>query len=140
MDYARHRVTLNGLPFNLKPEDFEMPTICPVLGIPLVLGQGKLHDNSPTLDRIIPELGYVKGNVKVISYKANRIKNNGTLADLEAVIRYMKQDNTEERLSEKWTESVTTNTLEGSTPNIESELYSDVESETEMISPALKSA
>lgn len=117
-----------------------MPTICPVLGIPLVLGQGKLHDNSPTLDRIIPELGYVKGNVKVISYKANRIKNNGTLADLEAVIRYMKQDNTEERLSEKWTESVTTNTLEGSTPNIESELYSDVESETEMISPALKSA
>ena len=34
--------------------------------------------NSPSLDRLIPEKGYTKSNVQFISFKANRIKNNGS--------------------------------------------------------------
>ena len=48
--------------------DLVFPERCPVLNIPL-LSTGKRTDNSPSLDRIIPSLGYVPGNVKVISWK-----------------------------------------------------------------------
>jgi len=40
------------------------------------------HANSPTLDRIQNDQGYIPGNVIVVCSKANRIKNNGCLVDL----------------------------------------------------------
>lgn len=114
VDWARTRSKLNKLPFDLCADDFDLPELCPVLGIKLVKGSGKLHDASPTLDRIVPEKGYVKGNVVVISYKANRIRNNGSLEDLEAVVRYIRsKDNTEGR--PHIGEPVTTNTSERTT-------------------------
>ena len=45
-------------------------------------------DNSPTIDRIVPELGYVKGNVVVVSAKANRIKNDATITEILSVYNY----------------------------------------------------
>lgn len=68
------------LDFNLTLEDFEIPTFCPYLNIELTWG--KNMNNSVSLDRINPDLGYVKGNVMVISQKANRIKNNATKKEL----------------------------------------------------------
>lgn len=59
--------------------------MCPVLGIPIFSGRGKQIDNSPNLDRIVPEKGYVPGNVRVISAKANRIKSNATAEELKLV-------------------------------------------------------
>lgn len=53
-------------------------------------------EDSYSIDRLIPELGYVKGNVVVISYKANTIKNNATVDDLEKVLAWLK-----EKLNEK---------------------------------------
>ncbi len=55
-----------------------MPEVCPVLGIPLFVRDGKVGPNSPSLDKIVPELGYVTGNVKVISNLANNIKQDVT--------------------------------------------------------------
>jgi len=53
-----------------------VPEFCPVLGIKIVPGrQGKgkaTEDNSPSLDKFIPEKGYVPGNIAVISWRANR--------------------------------------------------------------------
>jgi len=46
----------------------------------------------PTLDRINNDLGYIKGNVEVISAKANRLKNNGTIEDFELILQYMKKN------------------------------------------------
>jgi hypothetical protein len=43
------------------------------------------------LDRIIPELGYVPGNVKIISMRANRIKTNATIEDIKNVLLYLKE-------------------------------------------------
>ena len=44
-----------------------------------------------SLDCIIPELGYVPGNVAVISRRANTIKNDATIEELELVLAYMKR-------------------------------------------------
>lgn len=70
------------MPFNLEPKDIVIPTECPVLGIPLKRGEGAITDHSPTLDRITPEKGYVRGNVLVISNKANRMKSTATSQEL----------------------------------------------------------
>ena len=87
---AKHRAKRDGLPFDITPKDIVIPEACPVLGIPFShnTSRGAL-DNSPTLDKIIPEMGYVRGNIAVMSAKANRIKNDASLADLAAVTRWM---------------------------------------------------
>jgi len=59
---------------------------CPLLEIPLKKGIKKPIPNSPTIDRIIPELGYVKNNVIIISHKANTMKNNLTLNEMTLLL------------------------------------------------------
>jgi hypothetical protein len=66
------------MPFNITQEDVRIPAVCPALGIPLVVHRGVHGPDSPSVDRLIPKLGYVKGNVAVISYLANHIKLNAT--------------------------------------------------------------
>lgn len=88
---AKNRAKNNNLNFNLTLDDIIIPKICPVLGIEIKISNGNFSDNSPTLDRIIMERGYVKGNVMVISWRANRLKNNGTIKDFEQIIDYMKK-------------------------------------------------
>ncbi len=76
---SKQRATKEGLPFNLEPKDCIPPEACPVLGIAFDFSEkGDRNDESPSLDKFIPELGYVKGNIAVISWKANRMKSNGT--------------------------------------------------------------
>ena len=80
---AKARAKKKNVPFDLLPEDIRIPENCPVFGIPLLRGEGIAEDQSPSLDRMVPEKGYVKGNIWVISHRANRIKNNATLAELK---------------------------------------------------------
>lgn len=63
---AKLRAKKFGLPFNIELCDIVIPTHCPVLGLLLKPSSGHHSPSSPTLDRIIPQLGYVKGNVAVI--------------------------------------------------------------------------
>jgi hypothetical protein len=88
---AKQRATKAGLPFDLVEEDIIIPKTCPVLGIPLVFNNSTTSDNSPSLDRIFPELGYISGNVRLISFKANRIKTNATVNEMEKVLKYMQR-------------------------------------------------
>lgn len=88
---ARKRASERGLPFNLTIEDVVVPIVCPVIGIPLVVGDERCGPASPTLDRVIPALGYVRGNVVVISHRANTIKSDATLSELLAVARYVRE-------------------------------------------------
>lgn len=77
---ARARAKKKGLEFNLTKEDIKIPDKCPVFGVALIVGS-KISSNReawPSLDRINPLYGYVKGNVQVISYKANVMKQNAT--------------------------------------------------------------
>ena len=76
---ARNRAKKYNLPFDITHEDVVIPEFCPYLGIKLVPFS---EWSSPSLDKIIPELGYVKGNIQVISTKANTMKNNATQDEL----------------------------------------------------------
>ena len=87
---AKARATKAGVPFNIKPADLTIPHTCPVLGIPIIVGSDKGTDNSPSLDRVVPSLGYVRGNVLVISNRANRIKNNATVTELRRVAEFFE--------------------------------------------------
>ena len=87
---AKQRAKEKGVPFNLSVTDIEIPEVCPLLGVPLKSrkGQGK-HGHgpdSPSLDRLKPELGYVPLNVWVISAKANVMKSNASLEELQALV------------------------------------------------------
>jgi hypothetical protein len=84
---ARQRAKQAGVPFTLTVDDIIIPKLCPALGITLSRGEGRATDASPSLDRIVPSLGYVPGNVIVLSKRANTIKSNGTGAEILAVAR-----------------------------------------------------
>lgn len=88
--YARRRAKNHNIIFNIKISDVVVPEFCPVLGIKLKPTKNHLSDTSPTLDRIDPRLGYVKGNICVISNRANRIKSDGTIEEHEKIIQYIK--------------------------------------------------
>ena len=86
---ARKRASRRGLMCDLKIEDLFVPSNCPVLGIPLVVGTKTHHHGSPTLDRFDNAKGYTKDNTRVISYRANWLKGDATGQELMAVARYV---------------------------------------------------
>jgi hypothetical protein len=62
LEQARYRAKKRGVPFNLTVDDIAtVPEVCPVLNIPLQFSCSTPSDNSPSLDCIVPELGYVRG-------------------------------------------------------------------------------
>lgn len=87
---ARTRAKKQGIPFDITKEDIFIPTHCPVLGIELKPGKIMTRDNSPSIDRLIPSLGYVRGNVEVISWRANSLKRDGTLEELELLVQWLR--------------------------------------------------
>ena len=89
---VKHRAKRQGIPFDITPEDIKIVDKCPVLGIDIVKHHNKkgYHPNSLSLDRIYPEKGYVKGNVRVISARANLLKNDATIQELELVLKDLK--------------------------------------------------
>lgn len=88
---ARVRAKRQGVPCTIQVGDIHVPGTCPVLGIPLFpSGNGAPGPNSPSLDKIRPDDGYVVGNIRVISHRANLLKNSATVAELEAVLRDMR--------------------------------------------------
>jgi len=88
---ARNRAQRFKLDFDLSPEDIIIPDVCPVLGINILPKQGKRTNNTHSLDRIDNSRGYVKGNVAVISWRANRLKADASLAELEKLTEYVRK-------------------------------------------------
>lgn len=92
----RHRAKVDGIEFNIDWTDILRPEFCPVLGIPLIagIGEGKAMDiaNSPSVDRIDNSKGYVKGNVCVISVRANLLKKDATLDEIRSILHYMENN------------------------------------------------
>lgn len=82
-----------NIEFDLTVDDLTFPSHCPVLGIELNYFNNIICDDSPSLDRINPNIGYIKGNVEIISMKANRIKSNGSLDEILQVATYLKTKN-----------------------------------------------
>ena len=66
------------------------PDRCPIFGTEFVFAGRKVNKESATIDRLIPELGYVPGNIAVISMKANQIKNAYRSEDILKVGEWLK--------------------------------------------------
>ena len=84
LERARKRARRQGVRYALRRQDISLPARCPVLGIPLRIGEGR-SPGSPSLDRIDPTQGYVPGNVRVISDRANKLKGNRRLEDIRSL-------------------------------------------------------
>lgn len=85
---AKHRAKRKNIDFDLELCDITVPDLCPVLGIELFVGTNKITNNSPTIDRIDNSKGYIRGNVVVVSNKANRLKNNATIDEIEKLYNF----------------------------------------------------
>lgn len=97
LNAIRCRAKANNLPFNLTEEDLVIPEVCPVLNIPInqSWGTAGVEDNKdgcPSVDRVIPSLGYVKHNVRIISARANRIKTDSTPQEIKLVYEYTMRE------------------------------------------------
>ncbi len=73
-----------GIEFSITEEDIEMPVRCPYIGIDLDYTNDEVANNSPSVDRINNNLGYVPGNLQTISSLANRMKGHATTEELLA--------------------------------------------------------
>lgn len=108
---AKERAKKHNVPCNLRVKDLReiMTDKCPILGIKFELnkqgqdwgkGKGKNNwQNSPSLDRIVPEKGYVKDNVIIVSLMANSIKNQATPEQILTVGNFYKKLYTEKGIS-----------------------------------------
>lgn len=92
MDAARA-----GLDFNLTLDSFErpLPAVCPISLQPLLYSvdgvSGIDRSRVASFDRVIPSLGYVEGNVQIISHRANGFKSNASRDEIERLLRYMDE-------------------------------------------------
>jgi hypothetical protein len=89
---AKHRAKKQGVPFNIEICDIDIPEYCPILGLKLAQSEGKTSGCSPSLDKIVPSKGYVKGNIQIISWKANSLKKDATLEELEKISDYIRKN------------------------------------------------
>ena len=98
MEYTRTKKSeckTKGIPFNLTPDYLEnlWTGICPIFNCKIYYnhkGRGSYHINQAHLDRIDPSKGYIQGNVCWISGRANRIKYDATIEELENILAYLK--------------------------------------------------
>jgi hypothetical protein len=87
---ARIRAESLNVPFDLTLEDLIVPDTCPIFNTAMSWSN-KITNDTPSLDRLIPEKGYVKDNVAFISMRANRIKSDASLEDLLKITQWMQR-------------------------------------------------
>lgn len=86
LNSARTRARKNGIPFSLGKSDLPpIPEVCPVLGIALTVWGSETRNESPSLDRIVPSRGYIPGNVRWISTRANILRRDASASELALV-------------------------------------------------------
>ena len=85
---AKKRAKDKGLDFDIEVSDIIIPQFCPLLNIPIEVttGKGRRLDSSPSLDRLDNSLGYVKGNILVISWRANFLKSDSGFQELQLLV------------------------------------------------------
>ena len=78
---ARRRAKRKGIEFSIQEKDLVVPSVCPLLGIPIDAYSKQLA-HRPSIDRIFSSKGYIPGNVIIVSQRANMLKNNACADEL----------------------------------------------------------
>lgn len=91
---SRDGATKRNLEYTLSVEDIVIPSVCPVLGIPL-LRSGR-SQNSVSIDRINNSKGYTKNNIRLISRRANRLKADASIDEIKSLYLYMLEHSSKE--------------------------------------------
>lgn len=89
--HKKYNAEKTGYLWEIDFGDLEWPTHCPVLGMELNYFAEFRQENSVSFDRIDSNLGYVKGNVEIISWRANRIKNDGTAEEHQKIVDFLNK-------------------------------------------------
>ena len=89
---AQYRAKTKNISFDIEVSDIVIPETCPILGLPLKKSIDGNRDLSPSLDRIDNSKGYIKGNIQVISSKANTMKHNADKDDLINFSNWVKEN------------------------------------------------
>ena len=94
LSLAKQRAAKAGQPFGLTIDDVRAAwpedNRCPVFGTEFIAGTRKQSDQSPSIDRLDNRWPYVLGNIAIISARANRLKRDGTAAELEQIAAWMR--------------------------------------------------
>ena len=94
---AKNRAKRQGVDFDLTID--YLLTIasdnCPVDGFPMEWRVNKEQEagpamRTPSLDKVIPSLGYTKGNVQVICWQYNSWKRNMLVDDMRTLLSYLQ--------------------------------------------------
>lgn len=89
---ARSRAAEKGIDFSITPDDLVIGDRCPVLGIKYTTGGSRAQYSTPSIDRLNPDKGYTPENVRIISSRANTIKNVGTHAEHTLIAAWMRKE------------------------------------------------
>lgn len=92
---VKSRVKKENIPFDLDHGwiNQNLPKICPIFKTEIILGNNlENRNNSPSIDKIVPNIGYIKSNCRIISYKANLLKSDGTAEEHEKIANYIKNN------------------------------------------------
>ena len=89
---AKDRATKFGLEFDISVNDVLIPEVCPVFKTKMIWSTGRSSEDSYSLDRIDPAEGYIKGNIQVISRKANAMKRGANRDDLLLFAKWILQE------------------------------------------------
>lgn len=84
---AKNRAKKRKIPFTITVDDIIIPATCPIFGIEI---DWRNRDHAASIDEVVQGLGYVPGNFCVVSGRANRIKSDASLQELQALVSYIK--------------------------------------------------
>lgn len=84
---TKKKCKYKNIAFDIQVADIKIPEECPILGISFCYE--KWSEYAPSLDRVNPKLGYIKGNICVISKRANRLKQDCLLEELQKLVDYV---------------------------------------------------
>lgn len=90
---CRNRAKVLGVEFSITQQDIIVPDVCPVLGIKLCFNHGKKGfycDESPSVDRFDNKKGYTKDNIRIISWRANKIKGDANVDEIRRLLAWME--------------------------------------------------
>ncbi|MBU6232196.1 hypothetical protein KGP36_06135 [Patescibacteria group bacterium] len=93
LNTARRRAEINDLPFSI--DDKWLSSVwtgrCALTGLEFKTSDNAHGPFSPSIDRVIPELGYTPENCRFILFGLNALKGTGTDADMMIIAKALME-------------------------------------------------